>query len=163
VAVSSSRAVRHRHILIFPSSMLFRTLLKGLRLVPCVLITDTLRGYGAALSRPTAWVAHCHSRYLNNRVEDSHRIYICTRMGAGGATSAALCLASGRRDTTTITTALSNRIGSSRRMSSIPAPSGQALPGIEPLRVWRSHRAAQPNSKEIRWRSFLCVMDRTPI
>src|SRR2546425_3907433 len=50
-----------------------RKLLKGLRYVPRVIITDKLRSYGAAKREILPGVEHRQSRYLNNRCENSHR------------------------------------------------------------------------------------------
>ena len=51
----------------------FTKLLKGLQYVPRVLITDTLKSYGAAKREVMPGVEHRQSRYLNNRCENSHR------------------------------------------------------------------------------------------
>ena len=51
----------------------FRKLLKGLRYVPRVIITDKLKSYGAAQREILPGVEHRQSRYLNNRCENSHR------------------------------------------------------------------------------------------
>lgn len=51
----------------------FRKLLKGLRYVPRVLVTDKLASYGVAHRAPMASVAHRRSRYLNNRAANSHQ------------------------------------------------------------------------------------------
>jgi putative transposase len=51
----------------------FRTLLKGLRYVPRVIITDQLNSYGAAKREMLPGVDHRQSRSLNNRCESSHR------------------------------------------------------------------------------------------
>jgi putative transposase len=51
----------------------FRRLLKGLRYVPRVLITDKLGSYSAAKRELLPDVDHRKSRYLNNRAENSHR------------------------------------------------------------------------------------------
>jgi putative transposase len=51
----------------------FRKLLKGLRYVPRVIITDKLKSYGAAKRDILPGVEHRQSRYLNNRCENSHR------------------------------------------------------------------------------------------
>jgi putative transposase len=51
----------------------FRKLLKGLRYVPRVVITDQLKSYGAAKREILPGVEHRQSRYLNNRCENSHR------------------------------------------------------------------------------------------
>ena len=50
----------------------FRRLLKGLRYVPRVLVTDKLASYGS-LTAAHAVVAHRRSKYLNNRAENSHQ------------------------------------------------------------------------------------------
>src|SRR5437879_10957208 len=52
----------------------FRKLLKGLRYVPRVIITDKLKSYGAAKREILPGVEHRQSRYLNNRCENSHRL-----------------------------------------------------------------------------------------
>ena len=51
----------------------FRKLLKGLRYVPRVVITDQLKGYSAAQREILPGVEHRQSRYLNHRCENSHR------------------------------------------------------------------------------------------
>ena len=51
----------------------FRKLLKGLRYVPRVLVTDKLASYGAAHRVVMPSVQHRQSKYLNNRAENSHQ------------------------------------------------------------------------------------------
>jgi len=51
----------------------FRKLLKGLRYVPRVIITDKLKSYGAAKQEILPSVEHRQHRYLNNRAENSHQ------------------------------------------------------------------------------------------
>ncbi len=51
----------------------FRKLLKGLRYVPRVIITDKLASYGAARRELLPSVEHRQHRYLNNRAENSHQ------------------------------------------------------------------------------------------
>ena len=51
----------------------FRKLLKGLRYVPRVIITDKLASYGAAKREVLPSVEHRQHRYLNNRAENSHQ------------------------------------------------------------------------------------------
>ena len=51
----------------------FRKLLKGLRYVPRVLVTDKLASYGVAHRELMPSVQHRQSRYLNNRAENSHQ------------------------------------------------------------------------------------------
>jgi putative transposase len=51
----------------------FKRLLKGLRYVPRVIVTDKLRSYGVAHRQLLPKVEHRQSRYLNNRAENSHR------------------------------------------------------------------------------------------
>lgn len=51
----------------------FRKLLKGLRYVPRVIVTDKLRSYAAAGRELLPGVEHRQSRYFNNRAEVSHR------------------------------------------------------------------------------------------
>jgi putative transposase len=50
----------------------FRKLLRGLRSVPRVLVTDKLASYGVAHRRLIPSVEHRRSKYLNNRAENSH-------------------------------------------------------------------------------------------
>ena len=56
----------------------FRKLLKGLRYVPRVLITDKLKSYGAARAEVMPSVEHLQQKYQNNRAENSHQP---TRLG----------------------------------------------------------------------------------
>jgi putative transposase len=51
----------------------FRKLLKGLKYLPRVLITDWLKSYGAAKRELLPGVEHRQHRYLNNRAENSHQ------------------------------------------------------------------------------------------
>ena len=51
----------------------FKRLLAGLRYKPKSIITDGLRSYGVAHREVMPEVRHRTSRYLNNRVENSHR------------------------------------------------------------------------------------------
>jgi putative transposase len=51
----------------------FRKLLKGLRYVPRVIVTDKLRSYRVAHREVMPSVEHRQSRYLNNRAENSHQ------------------------------------------------------------------------------------------
>ena len=51
----------------------FRKLLKGLRYVPRVVVTDQLRSYGAAMRELLPGVEHRQHRYLKNRAENSHQ------------------------------------------------------------------------------------------
>ncbi len=51
----------------------FRKLLKGLRYVPRVLVTDKLGSYQVAHREFMSSVEHRRSRYLNNRAENSHQ------------------------------------------------------------------------------------------
>jgi putative transposase len=51
----------------------FRKLLKGLRYVPRVIITDKLRSYSAATAEVLPSVEHHHQKYQNNRAENSHQ------------------------------------------------------------------------------------------
>lgn len=51
----------------------FRKLLKGLRSVPRVIITDTLKRYGAAKRDILPSVEHRQHKRLNNRAENSHQ------------------------------------------------------------------------------------------
>jgi transposase-like protein len=51
----------------------FRKLLKGLRYVPRVLITDKLRSYSAAKAEVLPSVEHCQDKGQNNRAENSQQ------------------------------------------------------------------------------------------
>jgi putative transposase len=51
----------------------FRKLLRGVRSVLRVLVTDKLASYGAAHRRLMRSVKHRRSKYLNNRVENFHQ------------------------------------------------------------------------------------------
>ena len=51
----------------------FRKLLKGLRYVPRVIITDKLRSYSAAKAEIMPGVEHRQHKGLNNRAENSHQ------------------------------------------------------------------------------------------
>ena len=51
----------------------FGKLLKGLRYVPRVLVTDKLASYRVAHRRLIPSVEHRRSKYLNNRAENSHQ------------------------------------------------------------------------------------------
>jgi putative transposase len=51
----------------------FRKLLRGVRAVPRVLVTDKLASYGVAHRRLMRSVEHRRSKYLNDRAENSHQ------------------------------------------------------------------------------------------
>src|SRR5258708_26954583 len=51
----------------------FRKLLKGLRFVPRVIITDKLKSYDAAKAEVMPSVEHIQQKYQNNRAENSHQ------------------------------------------------------------------------------------------
>ena len=51
----------------------FRKLLKGLRYVPRVIITDKLKSYSAAKAEVMPGVEHLQHKYQNNRAENSHQ------------------------------------------------------------------------------------------
>ena len=51
----------------------FRKLLKGLRYVPRVIITDKLKSYSAARVEVMLSVEHLQQKYQNNRAENSHQ------------------------------------------------------------------------------------------
>jgi putative transposase len=51
----------------------FRKLLKGLRYVPRMIITDELRSYSAAKAEVMPSVKHRQDRWQNNRAENSHQ------------------------------------------------------------------------------------------
>jgi len=55
------------------ASRFFRTLLKGRGYVPRVLLTDTPASYPVAHRRLMPGVEHRHSKYLNNRTENSNQ------------------------------------------------------------------------------------------
>ena len=51
----------------------FRKLLKGLRYVPRVIVTDKLKSYSAARVEVMPSVEHLQQKYQNNRAENSHQ------------------------------------------------------------------------------------------
>src|SRR6266404_9975758 len=51
----------------------FRKLLKGLRYVPRVIITEQLKSYSAARAEVMPSVEHLQQKYQNNRAENSHQ------------------------------------------------------------------------------------------
>jgi len=51
----------------------FRKLLKGLRYVPRIIITDKLKSYSAAKGEVIPSVEHCQDKWQNNRAENSHQ------------------------------------------------------------------------------------------
>jgi putative transposase len=51
----------------------FRKLLKGLRYVPRVIVTDKLRSYSAARTEVMPSVEHVQQKFQNNRAENSHQ------------------------------------------------------------------------------------------
>ena len=51
----------------------FRKLLKGLRYVPRLLITDKLKSYSAARTEVIPSVDHLQQKYQNKRAENSHQ------------------------------------------------------------------------------------------
>jgi len=51
----------------------FRKLLKGLRYVPRVIITDKLKSYSVARAEAMPSVEHLQQKYQNNRAENSHQ------------------------------------------------------------------------------------------
>ncbi|MCM3902758.1 MAG: IS6 family transposase [Pyrinomonadaceae bacterium] len=51
----------------------FRKLLKGLRYIPRVIVTDKLRSYSAARTEVLPSVEHIQQKYQNNRAENSHQ------------------------------------------------------------------------------------------
>ena len=51
----------------------FRKLLKGLRMVPCAIVTDRLASYAAAKAVVMPTVSHLRGWRQNNRVENSHQ------------------------------------------------------------------------------------------
>jgi putative transposase len=51
----------------------FRKLLKGLRYVPRIIITDKLKSYSAAKAEMMPSVEHLQQKYQNNRAENSHQ------------------------------------------------------------------------------------------
>ncbi len=76
----------------------FRKLLKGLRYVPRVIITDKLKSYSAAKAEIMPGVEHRQHKRLNNRAENSHqpvrvREKVMRRFkSAGHARAVPLCL-----------------------------------------------------------------------
>ena len=55
----------------------FRKLLKGLRYVPRMIVTDKLKSYGAARNEVIPSVEHVQQKYQNNRAENSHQPTDC--------------------------------------------------------------------------------------
>src|SRR5262249_33683989 len=55
------------------ASRFFRKLLKGLRMVPRVIVTDRLASYAAAKAVMLPTVSHLRRWRQNNRAEDSHQ------------------------------------------------------------------------------------------
>jgi|SRR5215510_13070067 len=51
----------------------FHKLLKKLRYVPRLVITDKLKSYSAAKAEMLPSVNHCQKKYQNNRAENSHQ------------------------------------------------------------------------------------------
>jgi putative transposase len=51
----------------------FRKLLKRLRYVPRVIVTDKLRSYSAAKAEVLPSIEHCRDKWRNNRAENSHQ------------------------------------------------------------------------------------------
>jgi putative transposase len=51
----------------------FRKLLKGLRYVPRVIVTDKLKSYSGARTEIMPSVEHVQQKYQNNRAENSHQ------------------------------------------------------------------------------------------
>ena len=51
----------------------FRKLLKGRQLVPCVIVTDRLASYAAAIAVVMPTVSHLRGWRQNNRAENSHQ------------------------------------------------------------------------------------------
>ena len=51
----------------------FRKLLKGLRYVPRVIVTDKPRSYSAVRAAVMPSVAHIQQKYQNNRAENFHQ------------------------------------------------------------------------------------------
>jgi putative transposase len=70
----------------------FRKLLKGLRYVPRVIVTDKLASYEVAHREILHSVEHRRSKYLNNRAENSHQP---TRAREGAMIAVGTALASG--------------------------------------------------------------------
>src|SRR5258705_8203115 len=56
-----------------PAKKFFRKLLKGLRYIPRVVITDKLKSYSAAQAEVLTSVEHCRQKYQNTRAENSHQ------------------------------------------------------------------------------------------
>ncbi len=69
------RSKRHKRA----AKKFFRKLLKRLRYVPRVLITDKLRSYGAAKGEVLSSVEHHQQKYQNNPAENSHQPTDCER------------------------------------------------------------------------------------
>jgi putative transposase len=52
---------------------ILRRLLRGLRMMPCAIVTDRLASYAAAKAVVMPTVSHLRGRRQNNRVENSHQ------------------------------------------------------------------------------------------
>src|SRR5260370_13298309 len=76
----------------------FRRLLKGLRYVPRLIITDKLKSYSAARAEVMPSVEHLQQKYQNNRAENSHQPTRIAREGdetvqiSGPRPTLSLCL-----------------------------------------------------------------------
>jgi putative transposase len=74
----------------------FRKLLKGLRYVPRVIITDKLKSYSAAKAEVMPGVEHLQQKHQNNRAENSHqrtrlREKVMRRFKSAGHSSGSSC------------------------------------------------------------------------
>ena len=83
----------------------FRKLLKGLRYVPRVIVTDKLASYQLAHRELLPSVTHRRSKYLNNRAENSHqptrvRERVMKRFASPGQAQRFSCLRSATSDST---------------------------------------------------------------
>jgi putative transposase len=72
VAVCSDASMKRRRSAL-AAKRFFRKLLKGLRMVPSVIVTDRLASYAAAKAAVMPTVAHLRGWRQNNRIENSHQ------------------------------------------------------------------------------------------
>jgi putative transposase len=114
----------------------FRKLLRGLRYVPRVLVTDTLASYGPAHGVVMPSVEHRQSKDLNNRAENSHQPDPATRAGD---------------ETLQINPARAKvLVGVQRHLAAFPAPSTPAVGGRVPTGDGRPLRGLERDHRDDR-------------
>ncbi len=122
----------------------FRKLLKGLRYVPRVLVTDKLASYGPAYRVVMPSVQHRQSKYLNNRAENSHQPTRQRERAMKRFTSP------GARATVPVCV--------QRHLATFPSPSASAVGGRLPTsdgrplhRLERDHRGGHDRRLNVNW------------